>query len=144
MKHCDCKASDVPVRRGYAWEFNDPIYRAGIMLYCCEHGDMVKSLLRYKVKVADVVEEPPAGKCIEHYYDSGRRLYIVWIRPGWRERDLDDMNTLVHEVMHVTMTVLMRRGVNADCTHEEPYCYFAGWLFEQCLARLRTMKRKKR
>lgn len=58
--------------------------------------------------------------------------------------DPEGMNTLVHEVTHVTDGIMARKGVpNCDETREA-YCYMNGWLTEQILKRVTIgqLKRK--
>jgi hypothetical protein len=130
-------ATSIKVAEGHAWAFEDPIYKCAVQLYCCPHAVMEAAIQRdMGVAVADG-DNQPAGKVIELRADSGARTYVIWLLPPWREASLDDMNTLVHEVTHAALTALMRRGLNADVDHEEPYCYFLAWLFEVCLQLLR-------
>lgn len=128
----------VSVSAGRAWRWDDPVYKVGLYLFSSPHSAMIKALRRSAdIKVKDV-KEPPQGKAIEHYHDDGKRVYIIWVDRGFNVRNPEHLNTLVHEVMHITMTALMRRGLNADADHEEPYCYYAGSLFEQCYRLLRS------
>lgn len=122
---------------GRGWKWQEPIYRVELVLYHGPYPAFVKLAKGLGLKGISLADTAAAGKAIEHWHDDGKRSYLIWIEPDFDLTNPEGLNTLVHEVMHVTMTALMRRGVNADATHEEPYCYFAGWLFEQCYRRLK-------
>lgn len=128
----------IKVKGGRGWMWSEPMYRVNVVVMQCPHEHLQAALESIGVKAPAAGETPPAGKVIEHWKDKGCGTYIVWIAPEWKANP-DGLNTLVHETMHVTMTALMRRGIQADVDHEEPYCYFAGHIFERCYCCLKGL-----
>lgn len=114
---------------GRAFGWVEYMFNVNVCIVACAHDRLEAFLASVGIQKAST-GPPPAGKVIEHYKNDNCCSYVVWVSDEWKPTP-DGLNTLVHEITHVTMTILMRRGFDADRDHEEPYCYMAGHLFER-------------
>lgn len=119
------------------WKFFDPVYMAQFFLYRGPYSLFTQRMKRL-YDLDDDGRPAPAGKCLEHTHDNGTRHYVMWVPGTFNLRASDCLNTLAHEAMHLTIYVLMTRGIDATKDNHEQYCYYHGWLFEQCWKRLKA------
>lgn len=118
------------------WQFFEPVYMAAFSIYRGSASALDKELKRRFGREAGDLP-PSAGKAIEFTRSNGTRHYVLWLPETFDLGKSGSINTLAHEVFHLTMFVLMTRGVDATKDNHEPYCYLHGWLFEQCWRRLK-------
>lgn len=132
MKHVPVK-----VGGGHAWRWRDPIYEAEVYLFVSRYNDMAAVLNKrgWEVKAKD---RESLGTSLCNNNKDGSRSYAIWVPPSLRPSRVDDLNTLVHECIHVGLTVLMHRGVNCDTDHEEPYCYYIAFLVSTTVQLLKS------
>ena len=120
---------------GRGWFFHEPVYGISFYLFQCPYNEMVPVLGRIGIHIARC-EKEPMGTSIMHEARNGAWHYVIWLEVSTDLRRPDGINTLVHECAHTVLTALIKRGINCDPGHQEPYCYYLGWLTEECLKRL--------
>lgn len=124
------------MRAGRRWKFFDAVYHAQFYVYRCPYETFVAECRRrWKLEQSSTA---PSGKALAHICPNGARLYILWLPPWNRARSVYHIGIVAHEVTHLTMYVLLTRGVNADSENHEPYCYYLEWLLAETLKRLRA------
>lgn len=57
---------------------------------------------------------------------------IVWISK-FRKGNIEDMGTLVHELQHLVLTVLIYRGLKLSRDSDEAFTYLLESVFKKCL-----------
>jgi hypothetical protein len=67
---------------------------------------------------------------------NGNYAIIIWM-PSFNMKNNEDMVTLAHECFHATEMILKSAGVTFIRGINEPYAYYLGWVFGECLKRLR-------
>lgn len=61
---------------------------------------------------------------------------VIWM-PSFNLKDTEDMITLAHECFHAAEFSLRDAGVTFIKNVNEPYAYYIGWVFGECLKRLK-------
>ena len=58
-------------------------------------------------------------------YITEYEIYLL-LKPGFL-----DINTLMHEVMHIVMYICMFKGIHPDPANDEPLAYLQGYIAEE-------------
>jgi hypothetical protein len=98
--------------------FDVPLYGGKVFLYK-DRKRFHKAIASYNTKAE--FDDVCNGRCIE-FYKKNTMHYLV----GW----FDDYEpTLVHEIGHLAMFVLMRVNMNPTDSGGEAYCYLLAHLY---------------
>lgn len=78
--------------------------------------------------VNDFLGEPAFDKYTNgSFIERDGTYFILWLR------DLSDMSTLSHEVLHLVFHVMRSKGVELSTSSEESYTYLMGFVVDQIL-----------
>lgn len=120
-----------------AWNWADPIYDTGVMLFVGDfdatHAKLAELLGKDNAE-AFKTDCRPLGRTLWLNAEIGSGV-IVWLS-SFTPSDGDSLAVLVHELHHATFYVLCSRGLRHSEESDEAFAYHKAWLFRQCFARL--------
>jgi hypothetical protein len=118
--------------------WTDKLYRSVIILLVGPSEKAIRWLETKGEVPLDILRDMEwdvGGLTHEIKQDSGYTI-VVWM-PSFSTENDEDMVTLAHECFHVTEMILKSAGVTFIRGINEPYAYYLGWVFGECLKRLR-------
>lgn len=67
------------------------------------------------------------GAFIQYTDNEGVLIKVLWVR------NLKDIPTLAHEILHLVFNVLTEKGLEYNLGSEESYTYLMGFIMDQIL-----------
>lgn len=107
----------------------DCLYRATYHLYIGDGKEMVKKIKRRFNIDLDIKNASGSFRAICD--ERGEENLIIWM-------DKYDEDNLVHELAHAAIYVFHKRGISITSKHDEPFCYYFGWLFGRAKCSLKS------
>ena len=119
----------------------DPIYHSCLYLVISDHKDFEDYIQKLDKEYIPIENHIPTMKLTSvHYKSKDGNIFTdsyLWM-PKW-EFCRDDLSSLVHEVSHFSIRIILSRGIDVTIDNNEPYCYYVEYIFHAILLKLENI-----
>ena len=130
----------------YRWDIRDNVYKRLFRLHVCSRERFDQQMRRY---VPNFVEtHQTANGRVAHLAnrETGDVFTAIWFPPAIVRDVLDGdpyaIGVVTHEAMHALLYEFDHIGIRPSCEEQEPTCYYAAFIVEEIVTRLRIIGRR--